>query len=373
MKHFLFLATLVVALMGCNKTNASQTTPQKEQKDFPAKVQLCEAGEEPVTCTTLTKAQVNLLDSLTPDDIIPADVYDYDEDDSEILSNIDQYMHLDTDGTDSLAIQYADIYNALTMMHSLINDMEVTERYETPTARAISQMDCSVLHNASWRTLAEQARDAHAVANTNPSETSMEEADDKMREMYKALNVIAAPLMGKTEGNYRVLCMRSTYFTNFAELDYLRGASNKEYQKQLLATYQNAPNFDLKCIWALEFAHSSDENAHFLPGAALLEEVVLNGQYSPYLDEVWATWRVIVSTQFPMSNFGYIPNIFYNKMRLMCANTILNHIQANPKDIQAQAIFINLANRDNIVRHGFIAGNSGAVEQMNIFPEWEKE
>ncbi|MCQ2340338.1 MAG: hypothetical protein MJZ79_06145 [Paludibacteraceae bacterium] len=120
----------------------------------------------------------------------------------------------------------------------------------------------------------------------------------------------------------------------------------------------------------MEFAHSSDENAYFLPGAALLEEVMLSGQYSPYLDEVWATWRAIMSTLFPMSNFGYIPNIFYNKMRLVCANTILKHIQANPNDIQAQAIFINLVNRDNIVRHGLI-GNSGVVEQMTMFPEWQ--
>jgi len=51
----------------------------------------------------------------------------------------------------------------------------------------------------------------------------------------------------------------------------------------------------------------------------------------------------------------------------------MQHIKDNPNDQLAQAIFINLANRDNIVRHGFIAGNSGAVEQVNMFPEWEKE
>lgn len=369
-KQFLFVLMALV-LCGCHKTSTSQTTPQEEPINFPINGQLSEAGKEPFTCTTLTKEQINPLDSLTIDDLIPADVYDYDEDDYEILSNIDQYMYLDADCTDSLAIQYADIYNALTMMHSLINDMEVTERYETSTAKAISQMNCSILRNTSWRRLAEQARDAYAAANTSPSETNMEEAYDKMGEVYKTLNVIAAPLMETTGDSYVALCTRSTYLTNFTELDSLRGTSNKDYQKQLLATYQETTNFDLKCIWALEFAHSSDMNAYFLSGAALLEEVMLSEQYSPYLDEAWETWRAIISTVFPMSNFGYIPNIFYNKMRLVCANTILKYIQANPEDIQAQAIFINLTDHDNIVRHGFIAGNSGAVEQMTMFPEWQ--
>lgn len=371
MKKILFLATFVVALMSCNKTNTAQTTPQEESLNFPIKGQLCEASKEPFTCTTMTNVQINPLDSFGVYDVVPIDVLKYDEESVEILSNVDQYIHLDTNCIDSLAIQYADFYNVLTMMYSLFNDMEVTERYETPTAVQMSQMDCSVIHSPTLRNLIEKTRDAYVKVNKADTQKNQDNVQKGMEDVYMELSDIIVPVIETTRDSYAALSDRSSYWTNFAEVDSLRGAGNENYQKQLLATYQNATNFDLKCIWALEFAHSSDENVYFLPGAALLEEVMLSGQYSPYLDEMWATWRAIVSTLFPRSNYGYIPNIFYNKMRLRCATTMLDYIKTNPNDLLAQASFIFLASRENIVRHGFIAGNSSAVEQMTMFPEWQ--
>lgn len=367
--RMILLQMVLLTIVGCS---TDTTIYQQEHINFPIKGVLCKASKDSIMCQTITGAQIYPLAEYDNNVVVPNNVLSYDIDDFEVLSNVDQYIHLDPDCTDSVVIQLADLYNALMMHHSIMNDLEVTERYEESTAKTISQMNCSVLHNPELRNKVEKMRDANAKYNKNNTQTNLNKVEEATDDVFETLMAMSSPILDKEKEKYFAVCDRSPYLTNFAEFDSLRGTGNKKYQKRLLATYNKTENMDLKCIWALEFAHSAKKYEFFVGGIALLEEVMLSKKYSPYLDEIWATWRAEVSLLFPPSNYGYIPNLFYNEMRLTCATTILDYIKENHDDRLAQAIFINIIGRENIVRHGAPLGNSSAVEQMTIFSEWNK-
>ena len=125
-------------------------------------------------------------------------------------------------------------------------------------------------------------------------------------------------------------------------------------------------------IYAIEFAHSDSANARFLIGAAVLDrEFVDTRQYSPYLSEMWRTWRASVSTLMGASSWSYIPNLHYNIKRRQIAEIIIKHIEENPDDVLAQGVLIDLTGMDNISRHGSLFGNAALLEQMAMFPEWK--
>lgn len=74
----------------------------------------------------------------------------------------------------------------------------------------------------------------------------------------------------------------------------------------------------------------------------------------------------------PTVKQSYIPNSLYNAKRRQVAEIIIKHIEAYPNDILAQGVLIDLAGIDNISRHGSYFGNASILEQMTMFPEWDK-
>ena len=79
-----------------------------------------------------------------------------------------------------------------------------------------------------------------------------------------------------------------------------------------------------------------------------------------------------MSTLIGASSWSYIPNSLYNAKRRQVAEIIIKHIEAYPNDILAQGVLIDLAGIDNISRHGSYFGNASILEQMTMFPEWDK-
>ena len=59
-------------------------------------------------------------------------------------------------------------------------------------------------------------------------------------------------------------------------------------------------------------------------------------------------------------------------MRKRVAHIIILHIEDHPDDILAQGVLIDLAGIDNISRYGALFGNAAMLEQMMMFPEWNK-
>lgn len=134
---------------------------------------------------------------------------------------------------------------------------------------------------------------------------------------------------------------------------------NVAYLKKLI---EEETDFSRKCVYALEYAHVEDVDLK------ILEELMLSGEYSIYLFEVWRYWRCLSQRRHGASIDSDIPNDEYNKMRRACANTILEQIKKNPDDVLAINQYLICAGCDDIYRYGeFNYGNQNAIEEMNLF------
>ncbi len=352
-KH-LFLILLSLAVVACGK--------QSQQHESLIEYR----------CVTMSGDMVDVMQEVLHTQIIPDEFMELmsDEDSNDVQSNVNQYLSLPENAPQSLQ-PIVDCYNAIVMIYSLTTDYETAFCMETNLSKEIASMDCQSITDPSLRQTLENACSLYARAAKTHKDDDLSAADEVTYTLYGRLNAYLQPTFERNNSKLDSLLERLPYITNFNTLLNMRGKSDSIYQQEVITNYAYSKSFDEQCIWAIEFAHSDKSHSSFTQGAALLEEVMLKGQYSPYLGEVWTTWRAIVTDFFPMSNYGYIPNRLYNSMRYLCAQTFLQHLTEHPDDDFAAAMLLKLAANENIVRHGFIAGNSGPVERMNIFPEWE--
>ena len=265
------------------------------------------------------------------------------------------------------------------MLHNLNSDSQTSARFGEDDesvypliADSILRLDCSIIRNDTLRQYMQQARDnvAYYVRSKHTKgEKKVEQAFDLA---FGFVGNKVNPVIEQSGEAYTACVARTEYFQNFDSVRTKRGTSDISYQQQLLNHLFLAKTPAERHVYAIEFAHSDSINAHFLVGAAVLNrEFVDNAQYSPYLSEMWLTWRASLSTLIGASSWSYIPNLIYNQKRAQIAQTIILYIENNPTDILAQGILIDLAGNDNISRFGGLFGNAAIVEQMNMFPEWE--
>lgn len=90
-------------------------------------------------------------------------------------------------------------------------------------------------------------------------------------------------------------------------------------------------DFDTKCVYAIELSHVQPVDCVDTLGALIESRI-----YSRYLLEVWENWRAEAQFGwFGCSNDSEIPNAYYLKIRNICANTMIRHIQKHPEDNDA--------------------------------------
>lgn len=90
-------------------------------------------------------------------------------------------------------------------------------------------------------------------------------------------------------------------------------------------------DFDTKCVYAIELSHVPPVDCVDTLGALIESRI-----YSRYLLEVWENWRAEAQFGwFGCSNDSEIPNAYYLKIRNICANTMIRHIQKHPEDNDA--------------------------------------
>lgn len=99
-----------------------------------------------------------------------------------------------------------------------------------------------------------------------------------------------------------------------------------------IETRMKAPmDFDTKCVYAIELSHVQPVDCVDTLGALIESRI-----YSRYLLEVWENWRAEAQFGwFGCSNDSEIPNAYYLKIRNICANTMIRHIQKHPEDNDA--------------------------------------
>ena len=169
---------------------------------------------------------------------------------------------------------------------------------------------------------------------------------------------------------------KSQYVQDIAEIQKIR--VNEDFETEALENlrsslqkrYVEATDFDERCILACEMACCGQEN-----GIDYLGELIEAGQYSKYLLEVWADWRLFAQQGcFGVSTYSIIPDNLYDNARLLVAKEYLKHIKENPDDILAKVLLLNLTYAETIHRVGGIYGNAalGAslfVKERYFLPE----
>lgn len=107
-------------------------------------------------------------------------------------------------------------------------------------------------------------------------------------------------------------------------------------------------DFDTKCVYAIELSHVLAVGCIDTLGAIIESKI-----YSRYLLEVWENWRAEAQFGwFGCSNDSVIPNAYYFKVRNICANTMIRHIQKHPEDNDAYLRLFRLLYCEPIHRGG---------------------
>ena len=127
--------------------------------------------------------------------------------------------------------------------------------------------------------------------------------------------------------------------------------STDEWLEHFAAAVLSEPDIDRRAILALEYAKFDNFNA-----VPMLGEIMESGIYTRYLYEVWTSWRAHVQMNHAPSSFAVIPNNYFDRLRVKCMNTCLEHYQKTG-DWRDLCFIENFICTDIMHRQGSIAGN----------------
>lgn len=161
---------------------------------------------------------------------------------------------------------------------------------------------------------------------------------------------------------------KSRYVANYDEIMKKRLPEDADYEElerlslPLQKKYLAEDNFDAKCIYALEMG------CYAFPDAIdYLGELIEDGRYSPYLFEVWYSWRLRAQSRvYGISTFSEIPDNLYDNARLLVAKAYLKHIAEEPSDNLAKVLLMNLMYTENLHRAGGYYGNEALGEESTL-------
>lgn len=126
---------------------------------------------------------------------------------------------------------------------------------------------------------------------------------------------------------------------------------------------KNETDFDKKCAYAMQYIYFV---GLYNSDMSVIEGLLDDGRYSPYLFFLWRIWRCGVQLRDPNygpSTWSPIPNKMYNEKRRMVAETTLHHIANHRDDAMAINHYLVTATFPNIMRFGdFLAGNESFTE-----------
>lgn len=131
----------------------------------------------------------------------------------------------------------------------------------------------------------------------------------------------------------------------------------------VLDAIKNESDFDKKCAYTMQYTHYA---GFYNVDMDVIEGLLDDGRYSPYLFFLWRVWRCGVQLrdgQYGPSTWAPIPNKMFNEKRLDLATTTLNYLKEHRDDAIAINQFLMTATLTNIMRFGqFPTGNESFTE-----------
>lgn len=272
----------------------------------------------------------------------------------------------------------ADLTNGFAIFHNTYCDVELWFRLGLVVNEEIGRVRTDVFKDKN--VAAEAGKYVNALKKVMPKDTAQWEMGDtalwakveKIRDSYgKYLSKrFALERYGKySPEEFAQYLDFGQFVPDYNSVYELRKTQSKENERLLLSKAKQAENFDVECIYTIEYAHQQRHEGQN-KAVPLLANLMKSGKYSRFLIEVWRTWRCLKQLETSPSRDGIIPNLEYNTMRNRCLNTILKQIVDHPTDVYAINLFGYMASCDNICRfNDFMFGNSAGMEQMELFPE----
>jgi len=145
---------------------------------------------------------------------------------------------------------------------------------------------------------------------------------------------------------------------------HLKNAPKYEISEERLTHFRNAvmseTDIDRRAILALEYAKFDE--CH---GVEMLGEIMESGQYTRYLLEIWMSWRARVQMCHALSSYSVIPNVYYDRLRAKCINSLLRHYQET-SDWTDLCFLDNFIYVEILHRQGSIYGNESLVAVASL-------
>ena len=347
-QYLCFSVFFIATLLGCNKT--SNPTVNNNDSDIP----FVENSE--------------------------SDFLEYNIDEVAPMSNQNLWIKFDNSLSETETIyRLIDAYNSSVVMNSMFSDYEIV---------LLGNSECENEEVAMKNIKFEQyIKDAETLSKLNKYKQDLnnflivdiETLDPEVHSPWKSKDDLFEYLSQKynlnTFGNLTPEIYTENYFNcpsvpEYKELITKRG--DKNIVAELREKYENAKDFNARCIYAIELAHAYDVDKStwidINPAIPIMESLMNEKQFSIYLYELWLKWRVLRQDLYGSSKYSDIPNNIYNEYRKICLETILSYIDKYPTDIMAINEFIVLSFADNIFRIGaYQYGNQYVVEKDNLF------
>lgn len=143
----------------------------------------------------------------------------------------------------------------------------------------------------------------------------------------------------------------------------LRNDVTEEQIEHLRIATLTEQDIDRRTILALEFLRMKSDLGE---AAIMLGDILESGIYTKYIVEAWIAWRAAVQLDLiSPSSYSRIPNAYYDKIRVICLNTILRHAQETD-DKYAPCMLENLIGCQLLHRNGSIYGNESLAILANL-------
>lgn len=286
-----------------------------------------------------------------------------------------------------LITRLIDAYNSSVVMNSIITDFDLVMRFESEYENVIAGIeDMDITHVKDPETFSklEAYRKEMIYLLSADSDTINQEIHSPWIEKYNLYAYLEKEYHVSTFGHIDENMYHDTFnncpsVPEWPELIQRRGQKNMI--TELKGKYDNAKDFDARCIYAIELAHAYEadtdswsEDDYQNPVIPIMESLMNEQLYSIYLYEVWLKWRILYQDSHGASKDSEIPNHIYNEYRRICLRTNLAYLRQHPNDILAINNYLVMAFRENILREGVYSyGNQNAVDKYNLFSEKTRE
>lgn len=303
--------------------------------------------------------------------------FEYTDSGEELFCN---YMSRDQWPQDTFFTDMVEVYNTYVLLNGIRSVIDVWKRYENAgtALESLKYADTSAIHT---KDIKEKFAQCLELARC----FFAEHVDYSDSLLYRQLSDVLACIDSTMANRYN----SSNYF-NYSEEQYWHtidwskktkklfdkvstktitseNIGTKKVQKDIgfiLKSIRKEKDFDKKCAFAMGYVYYVDfYDADF----ELIEELLDDGRYSPYLFFLWRIWRCgvqLCSGHYGPSTWSQIPNKLYNEKRLKIAETTLKYIVNHRNDGIAINQYLMTSSFSNILRDGVFQGGNESFTEL---------